>query len=162
MKRRRERKTEIDDKGFSLIELVIVMTIMAVLVGIVGMQVIPYIQKARQAKDIQQVSAYCTDAMTAYTSSAAGLGETEIYTITAVKGASGWTVEAKDSGGNANQTLKKEFLEMNHMDTDGPDFQSGEGKKINRITIVCKNAKPSVSLTVTGPKNPDEFSVEAK
>ena len=36
-----------DNKGFSLVELIIVIAIMAILVGVVGTQVIPYIEKSR-------------------------------------------------------------------------------------------------------------------
>lgn len=150
-----------DNRGFSLVELIIVMVIMAILVGVVGTQVIPYIEKARRGKDYQIVCSYCMDTMTAYTSSAAVLDETEIYTITVSKGAPNWTVNVVDSGGTVNTVLKDAFLEMNQLDTDAPDFQSKEGKKIQTITIVCKSGKPSVHLTVSGPTNPAEFTVNA-
>ena len=44
---------ENDKKGFSLVELIIVMAIMAILVGIVASQVLPYMEKSRQSKDQQ-------------------------------------------------------------------------------------------------------------
>lgn len=50
------RLQENDKKGFSLVELIIVMAIMAILVGIVASQVIPYMEKSRQSKDQQQLS----------------------------------------------------------------------------------------------------------
>lgn len=151
-----------DNRGFSLIELIIVMVIMAVLVGIVGMQVIPYIAKAHKSKDIQKISSYCTDAVTAYTACAASLDETETYTIQAVKGAAGWTVSTKDSSGNSCSLLNEEFISLNNIDTDAPEFFSKEGQKIDKINIVCKNTKPSIYLTVEGPEHPDEFTVDAK
>ena len=46
-------KRKADNKGFSLVELIIVIAIMAILVGVVGTQVIPYIEKSRKAKDTQ-------------------------------------------------------------------------------------------------------------
>ncbi|MCR5587482.1 MAG: type II secretion system GspH family protein, partial [Lachnospiraceae bacterium] len=43
-------------KGFSLVELIIVIAIMAILVGVVASQVIPYMEKSRKGKDQQQLS----------------------------------------------------------------------------------------------------------
>lgn len=52
---------ENDKKGFSLVELIIVMAIMAILVGVVASQVLPYMEKSRQSKDQQVLSAILTD-----------------------------------------------------------------------------------------------------
>lgn len=67
MKAKNEKK---DNKGFSLVELIIVIAIMAILVGVVGTQVLPYINKSKESKDFQIVSSYGTAAMTAYSSNA--------------------------------------------------------------------------------------------
>ena len=80
MKAKNEKK---DNKGFSLVELIIVIAIMAILVGIVGTQVLPYIDKSRHAKDVQVLSGLCTDATAAYSSAASELTES-VYTITMV------------------------------------------------------------------------------
>jgi type IV pilus assembly protein PilA len=55
MKAKNEKK---DNKGFSLVELIIVIAIMAILVGIVGTQVIPYINKSKEAKDFQIINSF--------------------------------------------------------------------------------------------------------
>jgi prepilin-type N-terminal cleavage/methylation domain-containing protein len=57
-----------NDRGFSLVELIIVIAIMAVLVGVVGTQVIPYMESSKQAKDIQILSSYATAGVMAYAS----------------------------------------------------------------------------------------------
>jgi len=44
-----------DNKGFSLVELIIVIAIMAILVGILAPQFIKYIEQSREAKDIQAI-----------------------------------------------------------------------------------------------------------
>ena len=61
MKKYFENLKKNENKGFSLVELIIVMAIMAILVGIVASQVIPYMEKSRQAKDQQVLSAVLTD-----------------------------------------------------------------------------------------------------
>lgn len=54
------------NKGFTLIELIIVIAIMAVLLGIVGTQVIPYLERTKEAKDLQIINSYCTAAVSVY------------------------------------------------------------------------------------------------
>ncbi len=159
MKRKRFKK---DHQGFSLVELIIVIAIMAILVGIVGTQVLPYIDKAKEAKDIQIVSGYCTDATTAFVSCTDQLDSSKEYTITITPGATKWTVVAKDSDGKESSVLEKEFEELNNLDTKIPDIQSKEGKRITEISIVCKHGNLTAKLTVKGPKNPDAFKVETK
>lgn len=61
---------KLDNKGFSLVELIIVIAIMAILIGVVGTQVIPYLNRSREAKDLQILSSYGTAAVSAYSMNA--------------------------------------------------------------------------------------------
>lgn len=70
-----------DNKGFSLVELIIVIAIMAILVGVVGMQVIPYLEKSRQSKDMQIINGICTSTMTTYAECAADLDASSHYAL---------------------------------------------------------------------------------
>ena len=150
MKAKNEKK---DNKGFSLVELIIVIAIMAILVGVVGTQVLPYIDKSRHAKDVQVLSGLCTDGMTAYSSNAAALTADE-YVITIGKSAAAGATDAVSvSGGTSAEqtTLKKAFTELNNVKTVADlKLESKEGKKVTAITITCKNTKPMVSVTTTG------------
>lgn len=152
MKQKNEKK---DNKGFSLVELIIVIAIMAILVGVVGTQVIPYIEKSRKAKDVQILSGYCTDAMTAYSSNAATLDASKTYTITLTAPAAGaaagstWTAAVSGGATTENSALQSAFVELNDITTTAPGFESKAGKDIKSITIKCQNAGDMVELTVT-------------
>ena len=143
MKAKNEKK---DNKGFSLVELIIVIAIMAILVGIVSTQVLPYIDKSRHAKDVQVLSGLCTDATAAYSSAASELTESS-YTITIDS-----TVSVSGGSDTAGATkLQNAFAEYNGV-TKVKDLklESKEGKKVTAVTITCKDSKPMVSVTTTG------------
>lgn len=152
MNKLQNRKEELkkNNKGFSLVELIIVIAIMAILVGIVGTQVVPYIEKSRKAKDTQILSGFCTDAMTAYSSNAAALDATKTYKITITRAAAGTMTVATTGGTDVeNNALNAAFLELNTVDTSAPKFESKAGKGISKIEISCKNAAPMVSEEIT-------------
>ena len=51
---------KLNNKGFSLVELIIVIAIMAVLVGVLAPQFIKYVESSRQSTDIDAVAEYKT------------------------------------------------------------------------------------------------------
>ena len=136
-----------DNKGFSLVELIIVIAIMAILVGIVGTQVIPYIDKSRHAKDEQVLSGLCTDAMTAYSSNAANIDPTATYTITIITGGSDISVSSSSPSGKGNDKLKTSFTELNSVKkVEDLNLESNAGKQVDKIVITCQNDDPMISV----------------
>lgn len=92
MKAKNEKK---DNKGFSLVELIIVIAIMAILVGIVGTQVIPYISKSKVAKDQQVLNSISTAAVAAYSENAAtGSFTIDVFSTTATSDTTQATIQS--------------------------------------------------------------------
>ncbi len=79
---------ENDKKGFSLVELIIVMAIMAILVGIVASQVLPYMEKSRETKDQQILSSICTDTVSAIAQAESSVSAFDVA-VTDLDGATG-------------------------------------------------------------------------
>lgn len=131
MKAKNEKK---DNKGFSLVELIIVIAIMAILVGIVGTQVLPYINKSKEAKDFQIINSYGTAATTAYSSDAENVtADTTII----VYGTN------KDETGKPAATLETEIKTLTGYDTAENLRKKMGSKKGNKINAV----KVEISLT---------------
>lgn len=128
MKAKNEKK---DNKGFSLVELIIVIAIMAILVGIVGTQVLPYINKSKEAKDFQIINSYGTAATTAYSSNAEKTTAATTIVMDADPSTSNTDAPAK--------TLAAEIQSLTGYNAVGDmtaKMGSKKGKKITKVVIV--------------------------
>lgn len=125
---------KLDNKGFSLVELIIVIAIMAILVGVVGTQVIPYIEKSRQSKDLQILSGFCTSMTSASSTTADLLSPTQQYVITITQ-AGACSITPTSDGGTE---LLDNFCELNGASSGhniNLRFESKAGK--NAGNVVC-------------------------
>lgn len=122
-----------DNKGFSLVELIIVIAIMAILVGIVGTQVLPYINKSKEAKDLQIINSYCTAAATAYASNAEKISTTASFDVD-VYSATALTDDAANK--KPLKTLQDEIKTLTGYNAIGDLTKAMGSKKGQGITTV--------------------------
>jgi prepilin-type N-terminal cleavage/methylation domain-containing protein len=135
---------KLNNKGFSLVELIIVIAIMAILIGVVGTQVIPYLENSRKAKDNQVFSSWNTAGMSAYTSCAGNLSGSENYFIK-ITGAGvviDGTYDAESDAVSATtddpdlrlNVVFKELTGLDDSKTIASYMSSKEGKKFDTNT----------------------------
>lgn len=103
-----------DNKGFTLVELVIVVAILAILVGILAPQYTKYVEKSRRAADASNLENLVTVIKTAASDSTGAIA-TGTYTITIDK--DGTTVTPNTNGASALDAALNEFAGNNWKQT---------------------------------------------
>lgn len=140
-----KKQKSLTNKGFSLVELIIVIAIMAVLVGVLAPQYIKYVEKSRVSADAQQVEEF-TGAMTVLASDVdVTLDSTKTYTVTS------------DNTGKItiSNDLKTIFDSLGSVDTAKNYSYKSTSYKAQAITIsLAYDGTAKVwKVTVTGQPN---------
>ena len=140
-----KKQKNLTNKGFSLVELIIVIAIMAVLVGVLAPQYIKYVEKSRVSADAQQVEEF-TGAMTVLASDVdVTLDSTKTYTVTS------------DTTGKItiSNDLKTIFDSLGSVDTAKNYSYKSTPYKAQAITIsLAYDGTAKVwKVTVTGQPN---------
>lgn len=91
------KKENMNNKGFSLVELIIVIAIMAILIVVLAPQYLKYVERSRNSTDLQNVRTL----MTAIETFAADPEETDVLPT----GANAIVITIKSTGGDAGDTV---------------------------------------------------------
>lgn len=135
---------KMNNKGFSLVELIIVVAIMAVLVGVLAPQYLRYLDKAKQGNDKQMCGELRTAIMTTYldpefTGMSAAAG-TNISNCTG----SAWVNVAKIMGKNQCSDIPS-LLDLDTAATITVEINSSTGA----VTVSCAYTnKPDYNFTI--------------
>lgn len=139
-----------NNKGFSLVELIIVIAIMAILVGVLAPQYLKYVEKSRVSADKDTLDSFYT----ACTTAAADPDITNVptnstyTTFTGGSTASTWSSEVSDTIGSTDGYLKfKSKMAGNGTQAPAngkaqPQYQVINGNftvKVGSITISSQN-----------------------
>ena len=140
-----KKQKNLTNKGFSMVELIMVIAIMAVLVGVLAPQYIKYVEKSRVSADAQQVEEF-TGAMTVLASDVdVTLDSTKTYTVTS------------DTTGKItiSNDLKTIFDSLGSVDTAKNYSYKSTSYKAQAITIsLAYDGTAKVwKVTVTGQPN---------
>ena len=152
---------KLNNKGFSLVELIIVIAIMAILVGVVGTQVIPYLENSRKAKDQQILSAWNTAAVSAYSTEAANLNAGATYVIT-VQNGTAVSATSTVTGDTGTSKLVATFNALTDIPAAGYNFSSmasKAGKDIKKVEITVNGGSGQV-VTVTTCNDSTKYSFD--
>jgi type IV pilus assembly protein PilA len=126
---------------------------MAILVGVVGTQVIPYLEKSRQAKDMQIVSAWNTAAMSAYSMNADKVGNKATVTIIV----NGTGVTCGDS--SEIEATFKSLIGTDITKLSDVKWSSKAGNQINKVESVIDVTNERVTTTVSVASGTNPFGV---
>ena len=139
-----ERK-ENANKGFSLVELIVVIAIMAVLIGILAPQFLKYVERSRQSTDKQNVDSIVS-ALEVYSvdetvATADQIGDGAVIKLTGTSAA----VDTSNATLNADKALKAAGISTLELKSD--NWNSADAAKKGTITLTVHITDGVVSVT---------------
>jgi len=145
MARRNMKKREKDNKGFSLIELIIVITIMAILTALLAPQLLRYVEQSRQSKDAANMDEL-------YRATQLALTDEKVYAAVS----NGQKIVYGATGGitfdPANTTLSDELAKTLGTLSSTPSLASSLYKTSDRTVTINVSTDNIATVSYTHPK----------
>lgn len=143
-----------DNKGFSLVELIIVVAIMAILVGLLAPQYLKYVEKSRKSADasnlnemVQAVQVYAADADTTLPKGS--------YTITIGTTSTTLTPDAADTKGEFTKALQQAVPDYASIKLKSNKWDStGNGGTTSLAATIAVDAEGGTTVTYSS----DDFA----
>ena len=150
----KKTQKKLGNKGFSLVELIVVIAIMAVLVGVLAPTLIRNVEKSRESTDLQNLDYIRQSVVTAVSTEAVAK---ELDTT------NGNVVAYDDIKSTASGLAKALYDEMNEDSTLGVTMKSAAASKdTNSIKIkITSNGKVSVGVYTAAPTTTTDGTVVA-
>ena len=138
------KKLSGDQKGFSLVELIIVIAIMSILVGVVGTQVIPYMNRAKAARDLQILDAFASAGVYAYSAKCEYVPDVTTMTVTITSNAGYDLYTCTDCQEVADEI--RDLMNRNYLSDPSKPFKSKTYRNIDKIEVVFEFDNGRVSV----------------
>ena len=150
----KKTQKKLGNKGFSLVELIVVIAIMAVLVCVLAPTLIRNVEKSRESTDLQNLDSIRQSVVTAVSTEAVAK---ELDTT------NGNVVAYDDIKSTASGLAKALYDEMNEDSTLGVTMKSAAASKnTNSIQIkITSNGKVSVGVYTAAPTTTTDGTVVA-
>lgn len=150
----KKTQKKLGNKGFSLVELIVVIAIMAVLVGVLAPTLIRNVEKSRESTDLQNLDSIRQSVVTAVSTEAVAK---KLDTT------NGNVVAYDDIKSTASGLAKALYDEMNEDSTLGVTMKSAAASKdTNSIQIkITSNGKVSVGVYTAAPTTTTDGTVVA-
>lgn len=150
----KKTQKKLGNKGFSLVELIVVIAIMAVLVGVLAPTLIRNVEKSRESTDLQNLDSIRQSVVTAVSTEAVAK---ELDTT------NGNVVAYDDIKSGASGLAKALYDEMNEDSTLRVTMKSAAASKdTNSIQIkITSNGKVSVGVYTAAPTTTTDGTVVA-
>ena len=151
-----KKQKSLTNKGFSLVELIIVIAIMAVLVGVLAPQFLKYVERSRKSTDVQNVASivtalqtYAADPMVETANQLTDGGKITLTTTSVTTNCTGNTDKALTAAGISTIGLKS----GNWTSTAGAGITLNVAVSNGTITVTCDTTLDGTNNILTGTYN---------